>query len=125
MQGANCFEVCIHKYLDVGVYRISASIVEGHDDFLLEFEITEAMRNEGLEMAEDLANREFWHIRETCAREYGSLENVPDEAKEQYMREDESSDDSSEYWKCGEDYLYLMYDGDNVIMGMMYKVGTK
>ena len=114
-----------YGYLDVGVYRITASIVEGHDDFVLEFEITEAMRNEGLEMAEDLANREFWHIREICAREYGSLENVPDEVKEQYMREDESADDSSEYWKCGEDYLYLMYDGDNIIMGMMYKDGIK
>lgn len=114
-----------YGYLDVGVYRITASLVEGHDDFVLEFEITEAMRSEGLEMAEDLANREFWHIRETCAREYGSLENVPDEVKEQYMREDESADDSSEYWKCGEDYLYLMYDGDNIIMGMMYKDGIK
>ena len=114
-----------YGYLDVGVYRITASIVEGHDDFVLEFEITEAMRNDGLEMAEDLANREFWHIRETCATEYGSLENVPDEAKQQYMREDESADDSSEYWKCGEDYLYLMYDGENIIMGMMYRDGIK
>ena len=114
-----------YGYLDVGVYRITASIVEGHDDFVLEFEITEAMRNECLEMAEDLANREFWHIRETSSVEYGSLENVPDEAKEQYLRENESTDDSSEYWKCGEDYLYLMYDGDQIIMGMMYKDGIK
>ena len=114
-----------YGYLDVGIYRVTAPIVEGHDDFVLEFEITDAMRNEGLEMAEDLANREFWHFRETYGREYGSLENVPDKAKEQYMREDESADDSSEYWKCGEDYLYLMYDGENLIMGMMYKDGIK
>lgn len=114
-----------YGYLDVGVYRISASIVEGHDDFVLEFEITEAMRSEGLEMAEDLVNREFWHIRETYAREYGSLENVPDEVKEQYMREAESAGHTSEYWKCGEDYLYLMYDEDNITHGMMYKDGIK
>lgn len=114
-----------YGYLDVGVYRTTASLVEGHDDFVLEFEITEAMRNEGLEMAEDLVNREFWHIRETCTREYGSLENVPDHAKEQYLRPDEGADDSSEYWKCGEDYLYLMYDGENLIHGMMYKDGIK
>lgn len=100
-------------------------IVEGHDDFVLEFEITEEMHSDGLEMASDLANREFWHIRETSSVEYGSLENVPDEAKEQYSRENESADDSSEYWKCGEDYLYLMYDGDQIIMGMMYKDGIK
>ena len=114
-----------YGYLDVGVYRVTVPIVEGHDDFVLEFEITEEMHSDGLEMASDLANREFWHIRETYSTEYGSLENVPDKAKEQYMREDESADDSSEYWKCGEDYLYLIYDGDNIIMGMMYKDGIK
>ena len=114
-----------YGYLDVGIYRITASIVDGHDDFVLEFEITEAMLSDGLEMAEDLINREFWHIREKCVTEYGSLENVPDKAKEQYMREDESNNDSFEYWKNGEDYLYLTYDGDNIIMGMMYKDGIK
>ena len=114
-----------YGYLDVGFYRVSTLIVDGHDAFVLEFEITEAMRSEGLEMAEDLVSREFWHIRETFATEYGALDNVPDEAKEQYMREDESADDSSEYWKCGEDYLHLMYDGDNIIMGMMYQDGIK
>ena len=114
-----------YGYLDVGLYRVTVPIVEGNDDFVLEFEITEEMHSDGLEMASDLANREFWHIRETSNVEYGSLENVPDEVKEQYMREDESADDSSEYWKCGEDYLYLMYDGDNIIMGMMYKDGIK
>ena len=114
-----------YGYLDVGVYRVIVPIVEGHDDFVLEFEITEEMHSDGLEIASDLTNREFWHIRETSSVEYGSLENVPDEAKKQYMREDESADDSSEYWKCGEDYLYLMYDGDNIIMGMMYKDGIK
>lgn len=114
-----------YGYLDVGVYRITASLVEGHDDFVLEFEITEAMRSEGLEMAENLVNREFWHIRETYASEYGSLENVPDNVKEQYLRPDEGADDSSEYWKCGESYLYLMYDGDNLIHGMMYRDGIK
>lgn len=114
-----------YGYLDVGIYRVTVPIVEGHDDFVLEFEITEAMHSEGLEMAEDLANREFWHIRETCSVEYGSLDNVPAEAKEQYLREDESADDSYEYWKCGEDYLYLTYDGDNIIIGMMYKDGIK
>ena len=114
-----------YGYLDVGIYRVTVPIVEGHDDFVLEFEITEEMHSDGLEMASDLANREFWHIRETSSVEYGSLENVPDEAKEQYLRENESADDSSEYWKCGEDYLYLMYDGDQIIMGMMYKDGIK
>ena len=114
-----------YGYLDVGLYRVTVPIVEGHDDFVLEFEITEEMHSDGLEMASDLANREFWHIRETSSVEYGSLENVPDEAKEQYLRENESADDSSEYWKCGEDYLYLMYDGDQIIMGMMYKDGIK
>ena len=114
-----------YGYLDAGVYRVTAPIVEGHKDFVLEFEITDSMRNEGLEIAEDLANREFWHFRETFATKYGSLENVPNEAKEQYTRPDESADDCYEYWKCGEDYLYLMYDGDNLIMGMMYKDGIK
>lgn len=114
-----------YGYLDVGLYRVTVPIVEGHDDFVLEFEITEEMHSDGLEMASDLVNREFWHIRETSSVEYGSLENVPDEAKEQYFREKESADDSSEYWKCGEDYLYLMYDGDQIIMGMMYKDGIK
>ena len=114
-----------YGYLDVGLYRVTVPIVEGHDDFVLEFEITEEMHSDGLEMASDLANREFWHIRETCSVEYGSLDNVPAEAKEQYLREDESADDSYEYWKCGEDYLYLTYDGDNIIIGMMYKDGIK
>ena len=114
-----------YGYLDVGVYRVTASIVEGHDDFVLEFEITDAMGNEGLEMVDELADREFWHFKETSIREFGSLENVPDEFKEQFLREDEGADDSSEYWKCGEDYLYLMYEGENIIHGMMYKDGIK
>ena len=114
-----------YGYLDVGVYRVTASIVEGHDDIVLEFEITDAMGNEGLEMADELADREFWHFKETSIREFGSLENVPDEFKKQFLREDEGADDSSEYWKCGEDYLYLMYEGENIIHGMMYKDGIK
>lgn len=114
-----------YGYLDTGRYRVTASVVKGHDDFVLEFEITDAMWSEGLELAEELANREYWHIRESYVREYGPLDNVPDEAKEQFTREDDGADDYSEYWKCGEDFLYLMYDGDNIIMGMMYRDGVK
>jgi len=65
------------------------------------------------------------YIRETYAREYGSLDAVPEDVKEQFTQEDASADDSSEYWKCGEDYLYLMYDGDDLIHGMMFKDGIK
>lgn len=113
-----------YGYLDVGTYRVTAQILTGHDAFTLEFEITPEMRGEGLELAEDLVNREFWHIRETYSREFGSLENVPEEAKAQFL-EDEGADDSAEFWKCGEDYLYLMYDGDQIVHGMMYRGGVK
>lgn len=114
-----------YGYLEAGSYRLSAQILEGHGDFVLEFEITAEMRSKGLELAEDLVNREFWHIRETYSREFGPLNNVPAEAKEQFTRPDESADDASEYWKCGEDYLYLMYDAEKIVHGMMFKDGIK
>ena len=96
-----------YGYLDVGHYRITASIIQGHEDFVLEFEIEDSMRSESLETAEDLVNREFWHIQVHYSTEYGTLDNVPDDAKEQFIRDAAQPEQFSEYWRCGDDYLFL------------------
>ena len=114
-----------YGYLDVGHYRITASIIQGHEDFVLEFEIEDSMRSESLETAEDLVNREFWHIQVHYSTEYGTLDNVPDDAKEQFIRDAAQPEQCSEYWRCGDDYLFLTYFGDRIAHGMMYKDGTK
>lgn len=112
--------------LDAGAYRVTTRILEGQDPFTLEFEITEDMRTDKMELAEELVNREFWHVRETYGKpEYGSLDNVPEEAKKEFTRPQEENNDSFEYWKCGDDYLHLSYNGDQIMHGMMFKNGVK
>lgn len=111
--------------LDVGQYRISAPIIQGHDDFVLEFEIKDSMRSESLDAADNLVNREFWHIQVHDSKEYGSLDNVPDNAKDQFIRDAAQPDQCSEFWRCREDYLFLTYFGDSISHGMMYKDGIK
>lgn len=115
-----------YGYLDTGFYRITTKLLDGHEAFTLEFEITEDMHTEGLELAQSLVDREFWHIRETYSHEYTSLDNVPPEALEQYLRSnEEGNDDVLEYWRCGDDYLHLMYDGEKLTHGMMFRDGIK
>lgn len=111
--------------LDAGLYRISAPIIQGHDDFVLEFEIKDSMRSESLDAADNLVNREFWHIQIHYGKEYGSLDNVPDNAKDQFIWDAAQPEQCSEFWRCGEDYLFLTYFGDRIAQGMMYKDGTK
>ena len=111
--------------LDAGLYRISAPIIQGHDDFVLEFEIKDSMRSESLDAADNLVNREFWHIQIHYGKEYGSLDYVPDNAKAQFIWDAAQPEQCSEFWRCGEDYLFLTYFGDRIAQGMMYKDGTK
>lgn len=89
--------------LDAGTYRVSAQLIEGHEAFTLEFDITEEMYTNPLERADALLNRNAWHIRQ-----------IPDNSS--YM---------IEYWKCENDYLMLIYDGDRTVSGMMLKDGVK
>ncbi len=111
-----------YGYLATGSYRITTQLLDGHDAFTLEFEITGDMQTESLELAQSLVEQPFWHIRETYRHEYRSLDNVPPEAMEQYLQ---SNDEVLEYWKCDNDYLHLMYNGENITHGMMYKDGVK
>lgn len=90
-----------YGYLEVGTYRVTAQILQGHDAFCLEFEITEAMHTAALKKAEAIFLREFWHIRGIWNGEV------------------------VEYWKIGNDYLQLSYRGEERLAGMMFKDGTK
>jgi len=90
-----------YGYLEVGTYRVTAQILQGHDAFCLEFEITEAMHTAALKKAEAIFLREFWHIRGIWNGEV------------------------VEYWKNGNDYLQLSYRGEEFLAGMMFKDGTK
>ena len=104
-----------------GTYRVTTEILEGHDPFAFVFEITEEMRGENQSLIEGILSREYWHIRETSQWEYSSLDKVPESVRGQFR----NGSDRSEYWKCGDDGLYLIYEGEDVIMGMMRKGGTK
>ena len=115
----------VYGYLDVGHYRITLEVIEGHDPFTLEFDITEEMRTENLEMAEQLVNRESWYVRETGYHTYGSLENVPEQIHDQFRGPFEDEDDVTEFWKSGDDYLCLYYDEGELEIGMMLKDGVK
>ena len=114
-----------YGYLDAGYYRVTTLFADGHDVISLEFEITEDMQTTSLDMAESLVNQEYWHVRETYVQRYGPLDSAPPEAREQYSQPNTGDDDVMEYWKCGDDYLHFMYDGDRIIHGMMYKDGVK
>lgn len=115
----------VYGYLDVGHYRITLEVIEGHDPFALEFEITEEMRTEGLEMVEDLVSQEYWHVRESGYHTYGSLENVPEEIHDQFQGPFGDEDDVTEFWKYGDDYLCLYYDEGELEIGMMLRDGVK
>lgn len=115
----------VYGYLDVGSYRITLEVVEGHEPVTLEFEITEEMHTEGLKLAEDLVSREYWHVRETGFHTYGALENVPEEIHDQFRGPFGDEDDVTEYWKYGENFLCLHYDEGELESGMMLKDGVK
>lgn len=115
----------VYGYLDAGIYRITLEVVEGQEPFTLEFEITGDMRTKDLELAEDLVNREYWHVRETGYHTFGSLENVPEEIWDQFQGPFGDEDDVTEYWKYGENFLCLYYDEGELEIGMMFKDGVK
>lgn len=115
----------VYGYLDVGIYRITLEILEDHEPFTLEFEITEEMRTEGLKTTEDLRSQEYWHVRESGSHSFGSLENIPEEIHHQFQGPFGDEDDVYEYWKFGSDMLCLFYDEGMLESGMLYKDGVK
>ena len=96
-----------YGFLDTGTYRVTARVLEGHDPFTFEFEITEEMRAKGQSLIEDILSRKYWHIRQRVEWD------------------DPSLDSQNEFWKYGDDGLYLTYKGENIIMGMMSRGGVK
>lgn len=110
-----------YGFLAPGTYRVTTQVLDGHDPFTFEFEITEEMQMSNQNMIEDILSRGYWHIRETVEWVYPSLDKVP----EAYRGQFENGSDQNEYWKCGEDGLYLMYGEKYIAHGMMYRDGIK
>ena len=90
-----------YGYLEPGTYRITLQLVEDQAPACLEFEITQAMYTAALQKASALFMQDSWHIRGIWDRE------------------------TVEYWKSGDDYLQLSYDGESLAFGMMLLDGEK
>lgn len=115
-----------YGFLDEGSYRITTEVVEGQTAFTQEFEITEEMRTQGLETAEELVNRECYHVRYTGGDKYGSLDSVPEKYRQQFAPiEEDRGEWWYEYWKYGDDILHLTYENGEIWSGMLYKDGIK
>lgn len=110
-----------YGFLNAGTYRVTTQVLDGHDPFAFEFEITEEMHAENQSLIEYILSQEYWHIRQMVEWEYRSLDNVPNNVRGQFQ----NGSDRSEFWKCGDNGLYLIYGGEDIAIGMMYRDGIK
>lgn len=113
----------MYGILEPGTYRYSAVVLEGNVPVSVEFTL-EGEASSGLQDAlQQILNGDAYHIRYTTWYEFGSKENLT-KAGRDYL-DHEYAVWTYEYFKAGEDLLYLCSREDVLWIGMMYKDGIK
>lgn len=112
--------------LSAGTYRYVTTVLEGNVPVSVEFVVdTDDGQNDLAELVNDLLKSEYYHIRYTSEKKFGSMDNLRHSDKELIRSEYENVVWTEEYWKLGEDLLYLSYRNDQIMTGMMYRNGIK
>ena len=112
----------IYGALDNGTYRFTATILEGNVPMSVEFTVQTGTQDE----YERILSGEAYGIVYTYRYEFGSMDHLPSGSQNQLK---EYIEDAllfrEEFWKCGDDLLNLLYKGDKLWIGMMYKDGIR
>lgn len=112
--------------LPAGTYRYTATVLEGNVPVSVEFAVdTDDGQNDLAEQVNAVLKNEYYHIRYTSEKKFGNMDNLRRSDKELIQSEYENVVWTEEYWKLGEDLLYLSSRNDQIWTGMMYKNGIK
>ncbi len=116
----------VYGLLEPGTYRLGTVILEGDEPFYGEFEITEEMTGGEYDLAAELLEREFCHIRITYNRVLVEPDTLPEERRDSLaVYEAENSLYQDAFYKCGEDMMELSYRDGELYMGVLYLDGVK
>lgn len=115
----------VYGYLDPGTYRITTTVVEGQPEVQVEFEIAAPNNMDNAEAiqkcndaVQSVVNQEAYHVYLTQESKYGP--------QPEGIHVGDDGFDCDEFWKSGEDYLYLhSREGGQVNDGFMKKAGIK
>lgn len=115
----------VYGYLDPGTYRITTTVVEGQPEVQVEFEIAAPNNMDNAEViqkcndaVQSVVNQEAYHVYLTQESKYGP--------QPEGIHVGDDGFDCDEFWKSGEDYLYLhSREGGQVNDGFMKKAGIK
>ena len=119
----------MYGVLEPGVYRFTTMVLKGNVPVSVTFTVEETaaqseFSNQLAKLAAEILDRDHYYVRFYQKYEFGSFENLT--ADEQNFLESEyGTCDVYEYMKYGNDMLYLIYRGDHIVMGQMYKNGIK
>lgn len=112
--------------LESGTYRFTTEIAEEIGPMSVEFEVAESDDMDIADVVDSLLNEEAYHIIYTYSYDYGSPDQYAQEEWERIQKSQKSTEsERHEYWKNGEDLLYLSYHGDRITVGLMYKDGIR
>lgn len=112
--------------LESGTYRFTTELAEDIGPMSVEFEIAETDNATLADVVESLMNEEAYYICHTYSIDYGPQEQYTQKQWEEIIEFMENGEQHRlEYWKSGDDLLYLSYHGDRISAGMMYKDGIR
>lgn len=111
--------------LPAGIYRFTTTVLQGNVPVSVEFAVPETEAKELSVLVNEILDREYYHIRYTRTMEFGSTKNLSKSEKK--LIESDYADVvwTDEYWKLGEDILYLSSRNEQIWTGMMLKNGVK
>ena len=119
----------LYGILEPGVYRFTTTVLEGNVPVSVTFTVEETVGHNEIgeelaQLAAEILDRDHFYVRFYERFEFGSFEKLT--ADEQSFLMAEYGDYYVyEYLKYGNDMLHLIYDGDHIKMGQMYKDGMK
>ena len=114
----------VYGTLESGAYRYTISLVEGMEPLSVVFEVPKQKDDTIVNAVNSLLNEEAYCIYYTYSYDYGSPDQYPQEGWPRIQESMENAEKARlEYWKSGDDFLYLTYSGDRIDVGLMYKDG--
>ena len=112
--------------LESGTYRFTTELAEDIGPMSVEFEVPDTDNATIEDAVENLMNEEAYYICHTYSIDYGPQEQYTQKQWEEIIEFMENGEQHRlEYWKSGDDLLYLSYHGDRISAGMMYKDGIR
>ena len=111
--------------LESGIYRYTATILEGNEPVSVEFVIEEEEKKDLRTLIENILVQEYYHIQYTSFNEFGAMDKLSRDDRNLIESEYENVVWIDEYWKHGDNMLNISYRNSHPWTGMMYRDGIK